>query len=90
MNLPQALHFKEVEILIQLLHELVREQRATVFVIEHHQALIAAADWVIDLGPDAEKEGGEVVFAGSVAELLKEKNNYTAHYLNEYLHGNRT
>ena len=80
-----GLHFKEVHLLIQLLHELVEKEGATVFIIEHHSELISAADWVIDLGPEAEKKGGEVVFSGTVSELLKEKNNHTAYYLRKYL-----
>ncbi|MEK2473871.1 hypothetical protein [Streptomyces noursei] len=57
----------------------------TVIVIEHHQAVMAHADWIIDLGPGAGDDGGRVVFAGTPRDLVENGTSLTARHLREYL-----
>ncbi len=59
----------------------------TVIVIEHHQAVMAPADWLIDLGPGAGQDGGRVVFTGTPADLVSSGNSLTAQHLRAYLRG---
>lgn len=64
-----GLHLKDVQTLLSLLNRLV-DSGATVVVVEHHQAVMAQADWIIDLGPGAGIDGGQVVFEGTPADLV--------------------
>ena len=57
----------------------------TVIVIEHHQAVMAHADWLIDLGPGAGHDGGRVVFTGTPADLVAHGDTLTARHLREYV-----
>ncbi|MEU8658282.1 hypothetical protein AB0C31_16410, partial [Actinoplanes philippinensis] len=59
----------------------------TVIVIEHHLAVMAHADWIIDLGPGAGHDGGRVVFTGTPGVLVAEPATLTARHLREYLSG---
>ena len=68
---------KSLQALINLGH--------SVLVIEHQPDIIKTADWIIDIGPEAGKNGGEVVFAGTPEELAKNKKSYTAKYIAEKL-----
>jgi excinuclease UvrABC ATPase subunit len=56
-------------------------------VIEHHQAVMAHADWLIDLGPGAGHDGGQVVFTGTPADLVATADTLTARHLRAYLGG---
>ena len=56
-------------------------------VIEHHQAVMAHADWIIDLGPGAGHDGGKVVFEGTPADLVAKKKTLTGKHLAEYVAG---
>jgi excinuclease UvrABC ATPase subunit len=56
-----------------------------VIVIEHHQAVMAHADWIIDLGPGAGHDGGQVVFTGTPAELVGTGTSLTAEHLRRYV-----
>ena len=76
-----GLHARDNGRLIRILKEL-RDQGNTLVVVEHDAQTIRAADYVIDLGPGAGRQGGEVVFAGSVPELLADPRSLTARYLN--------
>lgn len=79
-----GLHLADVEQLLGLLDQLV-DAGKSVIVIEHHQAVMAHADRIIDLGPGAGHEGGQVVFEGTPAELVAERNTLTGEHLAEYV-----
>ena len=79
-----GLHLADVENLLGLLDGLVDSGR-TVIVIEHHQAVMAHADHLIDLGPGAGHDGGRIVFAGTPAELIADGSTLTARHLGEYV-----
>lgn len=78
-----GLHFKEIELLMQVLNKLI-DAGGSVIVIEHNLDVISHSDYIIDLGPDAGKNGGEIVATGSPEEILKHKNSLTAKYLKEF------
>ena len=75
-----GLHLSDCEKLIRVLHALV-DQGHTVVVIEHHLDLLAEADWIVELGPVGGPDGGELIYQGPLAGLLKIKNSPTAPYL---------
>ena len=75
-----GLHFYDVEKLLKAFDVLIRNGH-TVIVVEHNLDVIKAADWVIDLGPEAGDNGGEVVFAGTPEDMIKEGQSWTAEYL---------
>ncbi len=79
-----GLHLADVDQLLALLDRIV-DNGNTVIVIEHHLAVMAHADWIIDLGPGAGHDGGEVVFTGTPAELVAEGESLTAQHLRAYL-----
>ncbi|MFE0026682.1 ATP-binding cassette domain-containing protein [Amycolatopsis sp. NPDC059021] len=79
-----GLHLADVDQLLGLLDRLV-DGGNTVVVIEHHQAVMAHADWIVDLGPGAGHDGGRVVFTGTPAELVKNADTLTARHLRTYL-----
>ncbi|GGR89673.1 excinuclease ABC subunit A [Streptomyces aureoverticillatus] len=79
-----GLHLADVDKLLALLDRLVDDGNSVV-VIEHHQAVMAHADWIIDLGPGGGHDGGEIVFTGTPAELVKEADTLTARHLREYV-----
>lgn len=79
-----GLHLADVEQLLGLLDRLVDAGR-TVVVIEHHQAVMAHADWIIDLGPGAGHDGGRIVFEGTPAELVAARTTLTGQHLAAYV-----
>jgi excinuclease UvrABC ATPase subunit len=79
-----GLHLADVEQLLGLLDRLVDDGRS-VIVIEHNQAVMAHADWIIDLGPGAGHEGGRVVFEGTPADLVAARSTLTAEHLAAYV-----
>ncbi|WP_165986027.1 excinuclease ABC subunit UvrA [Streptomyces sp. YIM 98790] len=79
-----GLHLADVDRLLAMLDRLV-EDGNTVVVIEHHQAVMAHADWIIDMGPGAGHDGGRVVFTGTPAELVADADTLTARHLREYI-----
>ncbi|MDI2098208.1 excinuclease ABC subunit UvrA [Ruicaihuangia caeni] len=79
-----GLHLADVENLLGLLDRLVDSGRSVV-VIEHHQAVMAHADWIIDLGPGAGHDGGRVVFEGTPAALIADRSTLTGKHLAEYV-----
>jgi excinuclease UvrABC ATPase subunit len=79
-----GLHLADVENLLGLLDRLV-DSGKSVIVIEHHQAVMAHADWVIDLGPGAGHDGGRIVFEGTPADLVAARATLTGQHLAEYV-----
>ena len=79
-----GLHLADVEQLLGLLDRIV-DSGKSVIVIEHHQAVMAHADWIIDLGPGAGHDGGQVVFEGTPAELVASRPTLTGEHLAEYV-----
>ena len=81
-----GLHLADVEQLLGLLDRLVDSGRS-VIVIEHHQAVMAHADWIIDLGPGAGHDGGRIVFEGTPADLVETRSTLTGEHLAAYVTG---
>ncbi|SDR95294.1 Excinuclease UvrABC ATPase subunit [Paraoerskovia marina] len=79
-----GLHLADVEHLLWLLDRLV-DSGKSVIVIEHHQAVMAHADWIIDLGPGAGHDGGRVVFEGTPADLVAARAGLTGEHLADYV-----
>jgi len=79
-----GLHLADVEQLLALLDRLV-DAGKSVIVIEHHQAVMAHADWIIDLGPGAGHDGGRIVFEGTPADLVAARSTLTGKHLAEYV-----
>ncbi|MEU6528104.1 excinuclease ABC subunit UvrA [Streptomyces sp. NPDC046928] len=81
-----GLHLADVEQLLGLLDRLV-DSGKSVIVIEHHQAVMAHADWIIDLGPGAGHDGGRIVFEGTPADLVAARSTLTGEHLAAYVGG---
>ena len=79
-----GLHFREVELLMKVLHKLI-EAGGSVIVVEHNLDVIKNSDYVIDMGPEAGKNGGYVVVAGTVEQLIASKKSLTGQYLRKYV-----
>jgi len=79
-----GLHLADVEQMLALFDRLV-DSGKTVIVIEHHQAVMAHADWIIDIGPGAGQDGGNVVFEGTPTDLVSSATTLTAQHLKEYV-----
>jgi excinuclease UvrABC ATPase subunit len=79
-----GLHLADVEQLLGLLDRLV-DAGKSVIVIEHHQAVMAHADWIIDLGPGAGHDGGRIVFEGTPADLIADSSTLTGEHLAAYV-----
>ena len=79
-----GLHPADIEAMLALLDRIVDSGR-TVVVIEHHQAVMAHADWVIDMGPGAGHDGGRVVFTGTPAQMVADRRTLTGRYLARYV-----
>jgi len=78
-----GLHLADVEQLLGLLDRLV-DSGKSVIVVEHHQAVMAHADWIIDLGPGAGHDGGQIVFEGTPADLVAARSTLTGEHLAAY------
>ena len=81
-----GLHLADVAQLLGLLDRLV-DAGKSVIVVEHHPAVMAHADWIVDLGPGAGHEGGRVVFAGTPADLVADRSTLTGQHLAAYVGG---
>ncbi|MBP3978397.1 excinuclease ABC subunit UvrA [Microbacterium sp. BLY] len=81
-----GLHLADVDTILGLLDRLV-DAGKTVVVIEHHQAVMAHADWIIDVGPGAGHDGGRIVFEGTPADLVADGSTLTGEHLAAYVGG---
>ena len=79
-----GLHLADVDLLLGLLDRLV-DSGKSVIVIAHHQAVMAHADWIIDLGPGAGHDGGRIVFEGTPADLVAARSTLTGEHLAAYV-----
>ena len=79
-----GLHLADVEQMLALFDRLV-DAGKTVIVIEHHQAVMAHADWIVDIGPGAGQDGGRIVFEGTPAALIADSETLTAQHLRQYV-----
>ena len=79
-----GLHFQDVRLLVNVIQQLV-DKGNTVMVIEHNLDVIKAADWVIDLGPEGGKAGGQIVAQGSPKSISEVQNSHTGQFLKQEL-----
>jgi excinuclease ABC subunit A len=79
-----GLHFEDIRVLLDVLQRLV-DRGNSVLVIEHNMDVIKVADWIIDMGPDGGRRGGQIMFEGTPEDLAQQPNNDTAIYLKEEL-----
>lgn len=79
-----GLHFEDIRILLNVLNQLV-DKGNTVLVIEHNMDVIKTADWIIDMGPEGGKKGGEILFEGPPSKMATSRKGYTAQFLKNYL-----
>ncbi|WP_436488776.1 ATP-binding cassette domain-containing protein [Chitinophaga sp. ARDCPP14] len=80
-----GLHLSDVANLTGLLNRLV-DNGSTVIAIEHNLDVISQADWIVDMGPGAGRQGGKVIFEGTPADLIKDKSSQTGIFLKKYIH----
>ncbi len=79
-----GLHFEDIRILMDVLQKLV-DRGNTVVIIEHNLDVIKLADWLIDMGPEGGRGGGQLLFAGTPEDMVKNKKSFTARFLEEEL-----
>jgi excinuclease ABC subunit A len=79
-----GLHFADVDKLLKVLQR-IADRGNTVLVIEHNLDVVKSADYIIDLGPDGGDKGGQVVFSGSVEDIIKHPTSHTGLYLKDFL-----
>ncbi|MBQ6918185.1 MAG: excinuclease ABC subunit UvrA [Prevotella sp.] len=79
-----GLHFEDIRILMQVLQQLV-DRGNTVIIIEHNLDVIRQADWIIDIGPEGGRGGGEILCAGTPLQVAKSKRGYTPRFIKEIL-----
>ncbi|ASD65235.1 excinuclease ABC subunit UvrA [Bdellovibrio bacteriovorus] len=84
-----GLHFREVELLMKVLNKLI-ETGGSVVVVEHNLDVIRGSDYVIDLGPEAGKKGGNIVATGTPDDIMKVKKSLTGQYLKRYIESHQT
>ena len=75
-----GLHFEDIRILMQVLQQLV-DRGNTVIIIEHNLDVIRQADWLIDIGPEGGRQGGQVLTTGTPAQVAKSKKGYTPRFI---------
>ena len=84
-----GLHFDDIKVLLGVINRLV-EKGNTMIIIEHNMDVVKCADYIIEMGPEGGKAGGEVLFSGVPEEMIKSKFGYTAQYLKEEFHTDYT
>ena len=82
-----GLHFEDIKMLLSVLNRLV-DQGNTVLVIEHNLDIIKVADWIIDIGQEGGKGGGEIIAVGPPEKIVKEKKSHTGRFLAKELQAN--
>ena len=83
-----GLHFEDIRVLMNVLHELVNKGN-TILIIEHNMDVIKAVDYIIDIGYEGGKGGGEVIAEGTPEQVAKHKDSYTAHFLKKELENHK-
>ena len=83
-----GLHFEDIYILLNVLNKLV-ERGNTILVIEHNMDVIKMADWIIDMGPEGGRNGGEIIAEGTPETIVADGIGYTAQFLAEEVIGDR-
>lgn len=81
-----GLHFQEIHLLMKILNRLV-ENGNSILLVEHNLEVIWASDYIVDVGPEAGKEGGKIIAQGTPAELINNKKSLTGIYLKKYIEG---
>ena len=79
-----GLHFEDIRVLLEVLQRLV-DRGNSVLVIEHNMDVIKVADWIVDMGPEGGRRGGQIMFQGTPEDLAQQADNYTGQYLREEL-----
>ncbi|HPG31013.1 MAG TPA: excinuclease ABC subunit UvrA, partial [bacterium] len=79
-----GLHSSDIEKLMRIIKNLSSKNN-TVIVIEHNLELIAQSDWVIDMGPEGGRNGGEIIAEGTPEDIIKKNRSYTGNYLSRIL-----
>jgi len=79
-----GLHFEDIKKLLHVLNQLV-DKGNTVLIVEHNLDVIKCADWIIDLGPEGGKRGGELVAQGTPKDIVKVKRSFTGQYLKQVI-----
>lgn len=79
-----GLHFEDIRVLLDVLNQLVNKGN-TVIIIEHNLDVIKSADYIIDIGPEGGKDGGEILFEGTPEKLVRSRKSYTAKYMKKEL-----
>jgi excinuclease ABC subunit A len=79
-----GLHFEDIRILMQVLQQLV-DRGNTVIIIEHNLDVIKQADWIIDIGPEGGRNGGQILATGTPEQVAKSKRGYTPRFIKEVL-----
>jgi excinuclease ABC subunit A len=79
-----GLHFEDIRVLMDVINKLV-DKGNSVLIIEHNMDVIKLADYIIDIGPEGGKAGGEIVAKGTPEEITKNKKSYTAEFLKKEL-----
>ncbi|BEU01751.1 UvrABC system protein A [Agarivorans sp. OAG1] len=79
-----GLHFHDIELLLEVIHRL-RDHGNTIVVIEHNLDVVKTADWIVDLGPEGGKGGGEILVAGTPEDIVNEPRSHTARFLKPML-----
>ncbi len=79
-----GLHFREIELLLKVINQII-DSGGSVIVVEHNLEVVSAADYIIDLGPEAGERGGEIVAKGTPSEIMNAPRSLTGQYLKQYL-----
>jgi excinuclease ABC subunit A len=79
-----GLHFEDIRVLMGVINKLV-DKGNTILIIEHNMDVIKLADYIIDIGPEGGKGGGQLVAKGTPEEIIKNKKSYTAQFLKKEL-----